>query len=444
MPKCTVESHARQPLLGQDETSKEAIATTHRVTQCSSKLMAAMQGFSVEKGSVEQPIDHANPGGAKFQTFYQLVSPNQATPRSPIMIYSAGENAMLSDDAQRMSAIYRGSTKGVAPWHTVGLEHRGYGRSTSAEPDQSRPAYVNTTQATGDLQNCIKMLRERFSGPFIAAGWSYGGVLAIKLAEAMPRDVAAVLISSTPMRWPFLCDTTDMQCERVWGPDLYQCLAGHIAYFSPREVGDTDWMRREFLQIAMFGSAMFPKYDRYLHVIAFAARHLSTPWLYRAVRAIDYAVAGQRAWYWSSSRGQSHMARDMRGSDKNSGYTYAYQQATELGTFFTSGARFQKFWPQDEREIRAYSTNRFGVTNPPPDLDLTVTLEQLTQPVVIVRGGKDPWRLLCADASMRLHNATFIDDPAGRNCPDNTVTVGSQHPVADKARAALGQALTQH
>ena len=61
-------------------------------------------------------------------------------------------------------------------------EHRGYGDSITGG-DQSIPAYISIKQVLLDFHRVVEYCKIRYSGPWIAAGYSYGG--AVKLTAAI-------------------------------------------------------------------------------------------------------------------------------------------------------------------------------------------------------------------------------------------------------------------
>ena len=390
--------------------------------------------YQIDRFELKQPLKHSDASCGEIKLRCQVLSPSKADVQSPVFVFSSGERRLTKTTLVEL--IYRKYEK--PPWHFAVIEHRGYG---PGEPKRAELPYICVAEAVADMGAFVDLLRKRFTGPFIAAGWSYPGILALLLAYQRPDCIKVVMLSSTPVRWPFLADTCDEQLKKVWPQGMYERAARHVHNLTPTKIGDATWVQREFFQTLVFGTALFPMYSKYLPLVNFALKHLPTPSLIVALRAVDKVVSGGQAYNWASTRAatepEDSLAKAPFGMD---GFTFGWQQAAELGVFFSSQPQPDglPLWPQGEQHYRDFC-RRLQQTGPTRELNLTDKVHELQQHVVIVRGFRDPWLNLCLQRRA-MPNKTFVDYPFGQHDPDVHSSAGAK-PVRQALEDALQKVL---
>ena len=136
-----------------------------------------------------QPVDHSNPDGPKLKQYVDILVPDGAPTDSPVF-FNFGNETDLTDDSLLKFYRLHGERNDII---YVQAEHRGYGQSLTEDEDQSVPSYVRTSQAIEDAHAVVAELQQEYNGPWMAAGWSYGGALVIEYSYKNPDDVAVVL-----------------------------------------------------------------------------------------------------------------------------------------------------------------------------------------------------------------------------------------------------------
>ncbi|XP_068669066.1 uncharacterized protein [Aristolochia californica] len=157
-----------------------------------------------------QTLDHFSYRPGSSATFQQRYAVNfrywgGANSSSPIFVYTGGEGGLFleiftagffTDNAPRFRALL------------VYMEHRYYGESVpfssreEAYRNSTTLGYFNSAQALADYAELITDLKRRLSAencPVIAAGGSYGGMLAAWLRLKYPHVAYGALASSAPI-----------------------------------------------------------------------------------------------------------------------------------------------------------------------------------------------------------------------------------------------------
>jgi pimeloyl-ACP methyl ester carboxylesterase len=112
-------------------------------------------------------------------------------------------------------------------------DRRGYGRSVPHAGPFTVDAQVD------DLVDVTDRARDA-PGPHLLVGHSYGGNVALAMAQRHPGRVAGVVVYETPLSWlPWWPDTTAGANAKAWKHDP----AGAAERFMRRLVGDERWER---------------------------------------------------------------------------------------------------------------------------------------------------------------------------------------------------------
>jgi hypothetical protein len=123
---------------------------------------------------IEQPVDHRNPEGEKFN---QRVYISHIDPSRPVVFVTAGYDAKY---------YYTSEIASELKCNQVMVEHRYFGRS---KPDSLDWRFLDTWQAASDDHRIVELFRELYPGQWISTGISKGGQTVIYHSFYYPDDV---------------------------------------------------------------------------------------------------------------------------------------------------------------------------------------------------------------------------------------------------------------
>jgi hypothetical protein len=126
---------------------------------------AAPSGYRLFWLEIEQPADHAAPGGPAFRQFASLL---WRGPGRPVVFATNGYGASRRPGLSELAALLDASQ--------LAVEHRFFGPSTPGVPDRSRPTIA---QAAADHHRVVESLKPVLGGKWIGAGPSKGGMTAV-------------------------------------------------------------------------------------------------------------------------------------------------------------------------------------------------------------------------------------------------------------------------
>jgi pimeloyl-ACP methyl ester carboxylesterase len=374
--------------------------------------------------SFQQPIDHGNPAGPSFDEEVNILRPRSAPLHSPVFFVLGNEHDITTKELVKYYKAY-GSPADVI---FIQAEHRGYGQSITKDADQSVPDYVKIDQALADYHSLIQQFKTKYTGPWMAAGHSYGGGLVINFAAAYPDDVKVILSSSGVVDWPFTMDAYDRQVRITMGDETYQRLAAHIKNLEPKQSFDQNWMEREFLTAFIHGMTQYGQYRSLLPVFKFCAA-LPTSTFLGILHTLDSTVAENGAWKYAVSNSKKTLTHDEAMTGDFGWRVWRYQQCAETGIFEVSsqpGGVFTRNRDDFYSESRAlFGQDPQSAAN--PSWSPRTMLDKLTCPLVYVGGGMDPWLGLGLSKEYSITNGKYFYVPEGQHCPDlNDVGLGKQ------------------
>ena len=123
---------------------------------------------------IEQPVDHSNPHGEKFQQKFYL---SHADFSLPVMLETEGY-ATSTYAPRELTKIIGGNQ--------VYVEHRYFGRSVPQNIDWK---YLTVKQSADDLHTIVSTLKQLYKGKWVASGTSKGGQAACFYKVLYPGDV---------------------------------------------------------------------------------------------------------------------------------------------------------------------------------------------------------------------------------------------------------------
>ena len=132
----------------------------------------------------EQPLDHQNPDGKKFQ---QHVFVSHAGYDKPVLLGTEGYGARGISGGE-LQAILRGNQ--------VTVEHRFFGRSV---PTPVQWEYLTVKQSADDLHAIRSALKTIYPGKWVSTGTSKGGQTALFYKCYYPDDVDATVAYVAPV-----------------------------------------------------------------------------------------------------------------------------------------------------------------------------------------------------------------------------------------------------
>lgn len=364
--------------------------------------------------TLKQPVDHGNPDGKTYNQEIKILVPNGAKADSPVFFILGNESDHTEKKLRKWYFAY-GAPDDVI---FVQAEHRGYGQSIT-DDDQSTPGYLRIDQALADYHRVVETLKKEYNGPWMAAGYSYGGGLVINFAYEYPEDVKVILASSAVVDWPFFLYEYEEQVKINLGEGLYKRLAGHIGNLTPEKMFDDTWYEREFLICMSIGVSQYKDYTSLRPVLSILS-YLPTRSFVDMLRWLDRLVANEAGWTSALSFGKQGLNRTEALTGKHNWYTWKYQQCHETGVFHISKDR-DGIFSKSEDDIIGECKAMFGEdppAAPDPSWNPRAMIEKIKIPQVYVVGGMDPWKKIGLEPENKEMADSYIFVPDGFHCPD--------------------------
>jgi pimeloyl-ACP methyl ester carboxylesterase len=365
--------------------------------------------------SIPQPVDHADPSGPKLMQRVDILIPKGVPHDAPVFFYLGHERPLTDEFLLKLHRLYGEEHKIIY----VQAEHRGYGQSLTDDEDQSVPSYVRIDQALADAHVVVHQLKKEYPGPWMAAGWSYGGALVIEFASKYPDDVAVILCSSGVVDWPFLDYDYDRQVRKTLGNSCYKRLVRHMKNLEPKELFDANWQQREFLRAAIIGMVQFPKLKSVkpgFQLLSF----LPTGAFLAVLHRMDNALEDGEARRFAQGAAARKVGPEQIAAGIHNWHTWRYQMCTEIDIVLTSDNPEGLFAGTPD-EFYAECRELFGQDPPSasaPQWSPRELLKTLPVPLIYVSGGTDPLFSLCLKPDYKITNGKYFFVPEGRHAPD--------------------------
>ncbi len=364
---------------------------------------------------IAQPIDHSDPNGPEFNQHIDILIP-EGTPSNAPVFFHLGNEHDLNEEMLLMFYEMYGKRNDII---YIQAEHRGYGHSISLENDQSIPSYIRINQVLADYHEVIQTLKEKYNGPWMGAGYSYGGGLVIDFAAKYSNDVKVILSSSGVIDWPFIMDTYDHQMRINFGEKLYNGFIKHIKNLEPKELFDENWLNREFLIAACHGLAQREVLKRAQSVFQDYV-NLPTEELLEKIHKIDNEMAEGEGWQYATSNAKLTLSREEALTGKYTWRVWRYQQCTETGVFEISenpnGVFTRTRDDFIEESLALFHEEPLVIKG--PEWSPRASFEKLSVPLIYVCGGLDPWKGLCLEPDHEIKNGKYFYYPDGSHCPE--------------------------
>lgn len=133
----------------------------------------------------EQPVDHQNPSGDKFQQRIFLVN---AGADKPVILGAEGYSAGRASGSE-LTAMLGGP-------NLLTVEHRYFGRSM---PSPVEWKYLTIRNAADDMHDIVTTFKELYKGKWVATGASKGGQTSLFFKSYYPDDVDVTVAYVAPI-----------------------------------------------------------------------------------------------------------------------------------------------------------------------------------------------------------------------------------------------------
>jgi hypothetical protein len=147
--------------------------------------MSTVVGYRFFTITFEQPEDHQNPGGPRFQQHLTLLHRDCA---APMVIYNSGYFVSQKSTAHELTQLTSGNQ--------LSMEHRFFAESRANPPDWTK---LDITQAAADQHDLIVAMKAIYGGKWLSTGGSKGGMTSIFHRRFYPGDVDGTVAYVAPI-----------------------------------------------------------------------------------------------------------------------------------------------------------------------------------------------------------------------------------------------------
>lgn len=381
------------------------------------------QNFTLQTAWFSQPLDHQSPSGEQFQQQYFVLTPSDIGITRNVLFILGNENDATP---ARLTKIYNayGSPQDMV---FVLAEHRGYGQSTYGE-SQQKPKYISLDNAVADYAALVKHLRKTFTDKWAVSGCSYGGSVSIRYAQLHPDTYDVAISSSGVLDYPALMDEYAEKVNESLEPQMVARLAEHLAHLYQNK-DDVEAIRQtELVHTLIIGMTQVGTMQHLIPLTEYLS-YLPTSmfvWLLDQLLPVS-------AHNWANGQSQAIVPST---PETRNWFTWKYQQCYQTGTFMV-GYPFSL--TKDDYAQRCAAA--FGEQPPyfsAPMASYADSLAQVTQPIIVISGGKDPWINLGVQPDHIYTNIDYLYDDNWHHCPDkDTPAAASQ--LMQKIRQYFGQ-----
>jgi hypothetical protein len=200
-------------------TQLQALPGVHDVTE----IDTVAAGYHYFVLHFEQPVDHDDPEGP---TFLQKVSLMHRDAAAPMVEYTSGYWDYYNDNLVELTGLLDGNQ--------VSIEHRYFDES---RPDPADWSKLTIVQMAHDQHAITTALRTLYTGAFITAGASKGGMTAVYYKRFYPDDVDGTVPYVAPISFgapdtrytPFLDTLGPAPCRQAVRDAATEMLANRRA-----------------------------------------------------------------------------------------------------------------------------------------------------------------------------------------------------------------------
>jgi hypothetical protein len=135
---------------------------------------------------ITQPVNHADPNGPQFTQRAYLSHVDETMP----MVFAPGGYSVSESSGQEIASLLG--------TNCLTVSHRFFG---GARPDPMDWQYLTIEQAAADHHRIVELLKEIYTGTWLSAGVSKGGITALFHRRFFPDDVSATLAYVSPFKF---------------------------------------------------------------------------------------------------------------------------------------------------------------------------------------------------------------------------------------------------
>lgn len=378
--------------------------------------------YTITQHVYRQSVSHDKPNSATFDQQYFVLTPVTASKLSPVFFVLGNETDTTHEKLAQLYSAY-GEPEDMI---FISSEHRGYGQSIT-DGDQSKPDYVTIDAALKDYQLLIQDLKQNYTGPWVVAGYSYGGALAIQFGHDFPDLAQVILSSSAPIEWPFEIPAYAEQARQNLGERFSGRLHRHLARLSHADATPGQRYAKELLVGVTAGLSQIEAFQSFKPYISLLS-YLPTSVL---MSVLDLLMP-EDAYAWADARRLKQLSHEQAKTGRFNWYTWKYQQCTEVGTFY--GADLFHYSTQHHVEDCKATFGERPAYQHAAKWEVATMLRNTAISTVVVSGGQDPWMQLGVRPGHDFSNIEFIYKASGFHCPDRDDPVFGQQ-VLERLRA---------
>jgi hypothetical protein len=146
---------------------------------------SSLPGYRYLVMGIEQPADHGDPGGARFQ---QRLVLHHRDPAAPVVLVTEGYS--LHPGYQWLD-----EPAGLLAANQIRVEHRFF---TPSRPERADWSLLTIEQAAADMHRVIASIRPLYQGRWISTGASKGGMTSVYHRRFYPDDVDGTVAYVAP------------------------------------------------------------------------------------------------------------------------------------------------------------------------------------------------------------------------------------------------------
>ncbi|HXT13623.1 MAG TPA: S28 family serine protease [Candidatus Angelobacter sp.] len=261
----------------------------------------------------EQPLDHQNPNGKKFQQRFFLGHNDYAKPM------------LLETEGYAARGTSGGELQRILGGNQVAVEHRFFGRSV---PSPLNWEFLTVKQSADDLHAIVSALKTLYPGKWVSSGTSKGGQTALFYKCYYPDDVDATV--------PYVAPINLAQED----PRIYQFL---------QTVGDEATRNK----IKEYQIAMFKREDEILPLVKQEAERRHWTFKMGLSAAYEYGVLEYPYAFWQFGTKATDIPAPDAPAEKLAEH---YRQVNTLYYYSDQGKKqFEPFLYQAFTEIGYYN-----------------------------------------------------------------------------------------
>jgi hypothetical protein len=159
--------------------------------------------------TIEQPNDHEQPEGPKFEQTIQLL---HRSADAPMVLISTGYDIEMGFGGYELVPALGANL--------LGIEHRFFGTS---KPEPLDWSLLNIKQAAADTHHIVESLRGLYTRPWLSTGASKGGMASVYHRRFYPDDVVGTVAYVAPLSFGAPDNRYLDFLANVGGPELSSC-----------------------------------------------------------------------------------------------------------------------------------------------------------------------------------------------------------------------------